>query len=110
MSSLRDRKGKHRNISDFKWWKKLSSLDDKGMFVDVTLCWGLYKSRNGFIFSGQVDSAWDVWQKVKKAFNEFKGVSTKEPLPSINIAEWQFPCVRVLLNVTVTASYDPVTG
>ncbi|KAL4351678.1 hypothetical protein GQ457_06G030280 [Hibiscus cannabinus] len=59
-----------------KWWKKLSSLNNEGLFADGLnllsfLCWHIWKSRNSLVFSACLESPMEVWSRAHEAFEEF---------------------------------------
>ncbi|KAL4318880.1 hypothetical protein GQ457_18G015470 [Hibiscus cannabinus] len=67
----------HRGFPGFaKWWKKLSMLNNKGLFSNgldliAFLCWSIWKARNALVFSASSESPLVIWNRANSEYQEF---------------------------------------
>ncbi|KAL4280391.1 hypothetical protein GQ457_03G007900 [Hibiscus cannabinus] len=107
-----------------KWWKKLSTLNNDGLFSDGLnllsfLCWHLWKSRNSLVFTATSESPIEVWDRAFEAYEEFNSIqirncATPEALAPLNIisspiSSWSKP-PSGFLKISCDATFEHLSG
>ncbi|KAL4388633.1 hypothetical protein GQ457_09G012260 [Hibiscus cannabinus] len=101
-----------------KWWEKIFEFRNFGNFEDGSaliafLLWAMWKSRNGFVFEGMLDSPWDVWNRAESAFMEFSCAQSKDQRnnspPQPKLSTWSPPLAGIT-KICCDAAFNKLTG
>ncbi|KAL4273863.1 hypothetical protein GQ457_13G003900 [Hibiscus cannabinus] len=113
----------HRGFPGFaKWWKKLSMLNNKGLFSNgldliAFLCWSIWKARNALVFSASSESPFVIWNRANSEYQEFSAsvsASVSSNASSFSssttaLARSWIPPRPDFLKVNCDAAFDPIS-